>query len=374
MRLAKLFERVMSAIPVAIGVAVIAFLFLRFPHMETRKRTGIVVIAFLFLRFLPGDPVEIMLGDTQVSEAQVESLRSDLNLDKPLVTQLGLFFSDLLRGDLGTSYVKNQPVAKLIGETLPATIELTFATIAIAILIAVPIGIVSALRAGSWLDRTVLSGALLGVSMPAFWFGLLLILLLSVQLHLLPTSGRIPATLAVEGRTGFMLVDTLLAGDMRAFGAALRLFGSGSDDLVATFGAALRHLVLPALTLGVVFSAVLARVVRASMIEVLQREFVTTARAKGLREWSVVMKHALRNALIPALTVAGLQIGELLGGNMIVETIFAWPGVGRLVVSSIFARDYVVVQAAVMLYALTYVAVNLVVDALYTLLNPRIAL
>src|SRR5690606_14770499 len=285
-----------------------------------------------------------------------ESLRSDLNLDKPLVTQLGLFFSDLLRGGLGTSYVKNQPVAKLIGETLPATIELTFATIVIAILIAVPIGIVSALRAGSWLDRTVLSGALLGVSMPAFWFGLLLILLLSVQLHLLPTSGRIPATLAVEGRTGFMLVDTLLAGDMRAFGAALR------------------HLVLPALTLGVVFSAVLARVVRASMIEVLQREFVTTARAKGLREWSVVMKHALRNALIPALTVAGLQIGELLGGNMIVETIFAWPGVGRLVVSSIFARDYVVVQAAVMLYALTYVAVNLVVDALYTLLNPRIAL
>lgn len=335
MRLNKLLERILSAIPVAIGVA---------------------VLAFMFLRFLPGDPVEIMLGDTQVSEAQVESLRSDLNLDKPLVTQLGLFFSDLLRGDLGTSYVKNQPVAKLIGETLPATIELTFATIVIAILIAVPIGIVSALRAGSWLDRTVLSGALLGVSMPAFWFGLLLILLLSVQLHLLPTSGRIPATLAVEGRTGFMLVDTLLAGDMRAFGAALR------------------HLVLPALTLGVVFSAVLARVVRASMIEVLQREFVTTARAKGLREWSVVMKHALRNALIPALTVAGLQIGELLGGNMIVETIFAWPGVGRLVVSSIFARDYVVVQAAVMLYALTYVAVNLVVDALYTLLNPRIAL
>lgn len=335
MRLAKLFERVMSAIPVAIGVA---------------------VVAFLFLRFLPGDPVEIMLGDTQVSQAQVESLRSDLNLDKPLLTQLGLFFSDLLRGDLGTSYVKNQPVTKLVADTLPATIELTFATIVIAILIAVPVGIVSALRAGSWLDRTVLSGALLGVSMPAFWFGLLLILLLSVQLHLLPTSGRIPATLAVEGRTGFMLIDTLLSGDMRAFGAALR------------------HLVLPALTLGVVFSAVLARVVRASMIEVLQREFVTTARAKGLREWSVVMKHALRNALIPALTVAGLQIGELLGGNMIVETIFAWPGVGRLVVSSIFARDYVVVQAAVMLYALTYVAVNLVVDALYTLLNPRIAL
>jgi len=335
MRLAKLFERVLSAIPVAIGVA---------------------VIAFLFLRFLPGDPVEIMLGDIQASQEQVAAMRQDLNLDEPLWTQLGLFFRDLLRGDLGTSYVKNQPVVKLVADTLPATIELTLATIVIAILIALPVGIVSALRAGSWLDRTVLSGALLGVSMPAFWFGLLLILLLSVQLHALPTSGRIPATLAVDTRTGFMLIDTLLAGDVRAFGAAVR------------------HLILPALTLGVVFSAVLARVVRASMIEVLQREYVTTARAKGLREWVVVMKHALRNALIPALTVAGLQVGELLGGNMIVETIFAWPGVGRLVVSSIFARDYVVVQAAVMLYALTYVAVNLLVDALYTLLNPRIAL
>lgn len=335
MRLAKLFERVLSAIPVAIGVA---------------------VIAFLFLRFLPGDPVEIMLGDIQASQEQVAAMRQDLNLDEPLWTQLGLFFRDLLRGDLGTSYVKNQPVVKLVADTLPATIELTLATIVIAILIALPVGIVSALRAGSWLDRTVLSGALLGVSMPAFWFGLLLILLLSVQLHALPTSGRLPATLAVDTRTGFMLIDTLLAGDLRAFGAAVR------------------HLILPALTLGVVFSAVLARVVRASMIEVLQREYVTTARAKGLREWVVVMKHALRNALIPALTVAGLQVGELLGGNMIVETIFAWPGVGRLVVSSIFARDYVVVQAAVMLYALTYVAVNLLVDALYTLLNPRIAL
>ncbi len=335
MRLAKLFERVLSAIPVAIGVA---------------------VIAFLFLRFLPGDPVEIMLGDIQASQEQVAAMRQDLNLDEPLWTQLGLFFRDLLRGDLGTSYVKNQPVVKLVADTLPATIELTLATIVIAILIALPVGIISALRAGSWLDRTVLSGALLGVSMPAFWFGLLLILLLSVQLHALPTSGRLPATLAVDTRTGFMLIDTLLAGDLRAFGAAVR------------------HLILPALTLGVVFSAVLARVVRASMIEVLQREYVTTARAKGLREWVVVMKHALRNALIPALTVAGLQVGELLGGNMIVETIFAWPGVGRLVVSSIFARDYVVVQAAVMLYALTYVAVNLLVDALYTLLNPRIAL
>lgn len=335
MRLTKLLERVLSAIPVAIGVA---------------------VLAFMFLRFLPGDPVEIMLGETQVTQQQIDSLRNQLNLDKPLITQLGLFLAGVLRGDLGVSFVKNAPVVKLIADTLPATIELTMATVLVAILIALPVGIISALRAGSIVDRSVLSGALVGVSMPAFWFGLLLILLFAVEFRLFPTSGRIAATMVVDRTTGFMLIDTLIAKDLRAFGTALK------------------HLVLPAITLGVVFAAVLARVIRASMLEVLSKDFVTTARAKGLREWSVVIKHALRNALIPALTVTGLQFGELLGGNMIVETIFAWPGLGRLVVSSIFARDYVVVQAAVMLYALTYVAANLVVDALYTLLNPRISL
>lgn len=335
MRLTKLLERVLSAIPVAIGVA---------------------VLAFMFLRFLPGDPVEIMLGESNVTQQQIDQLRSQLNLDKPLLSQLGLFFAGLLRGDLGVSFVKHQPVAQLIAETLPATIELTIATIFIAVLIALPVGIISAVRAGSWLDRTVLSGALVGVSMPSFWFGLLLILLFAVELKILPTSGRIAATMVVDRVTGFMLIDTLLAKDLRAFFTALK------------------HLVLPALTLGVVFAAVLARVVRASMIDVLGKEFITSVRAKGVSEWAVIIKHALRNALIPAITVTGLQFGDLLGGNMIVETIFAWPGLGRLVVNSIFARDYVVVQAAVMLYALTYVAANLVVDALYTLLNPRISL
>lgn len=335
MRLSKIFERLVSAIPVALGVA---------------------ILAFLFLRFLPGDPVEIMLGDTQATQQQIDSLRNQLHLDRPVLEQLWLFLVGLVQGDLGTSIVRGQPVAKLIGDSLPATIELTLATIFIALLIALPVGIISALKAGSWLDRTVLSGALVGVSMPAFWFGLLLILLFSVELQWLPTSGRISATLLVPKVTGFMLIDTLLAGDLPAFWTALK------------------HLILPALTLGVVFAAVLARVVRASMIEALHKEYVTTARSKGLPEYTVVIKHALRNALIPALTVTGLQFGELLGGNMIVETIFAWPGLGRLVVSSIFARDYVVVQTAVMLYALTYVAANLMVDILYTYLNPRIEL
>ncbi len=335
MRLLKILERLLSAIPVAVGVA---------------------VLAFLFLRFLPGDPVEIMLGDTQVSQLQIDALRHELNLDQPLGSQLLHFFGQLLQGHLGTSIVKDQTVASMIAGALPATIELTLATVLIAVLIALPVGLLSAIYQGSWLDRVVLSGALLGISMPSFWFGLLLILLFAVEVHLLPTSGRISSTLLVEPRTGFMLIDTLLAGDLRAFVDAVR------------------HLILPALTLGVVFAAVLARVIRSSMIEALHRQYVTTARAKGVRERAVIVKHALRNALIPAVTVAGLQIGELLGGNMIVETIFAWPGVGRLVVNSIFARDYVVVQAAVMLYAITYVAVNLVVDVLYTVLNPRIVL
>ncbi len=224
----------------------------------------------------------------------------------------------------------------------------------VAVLIAMPLGLASAVRPGSWIDRAVLSTSLLGASMPGFWFGLLLILLFSVDLR---AAADLRADRLDDGGAagdGFLLVDSLLAGNGAAFVSVLR------------------HLLMPALTLGVVFAAVLARTVRSSMVEVLHRQYVTTARAKGVSEMAVILKHALRNALIPAVTVAGLQIGELLGGNMIVETVFAWPGLGRLVVNSIFARDYVVVQAAVMLYAVTYVAANLVVDAAYTLLDPQL--
>ena len=332
MRWLRIVHRVLLAVPVALGVA---------------------VLAFFSLHLLPGDPVEIMLGDTNSSAATIRAAQHELHLDQPLPVQLELFFAQLARGDLGTSIVQHRPAAALIAGALPATIELTAATIVIAVLIAVPMGLASALRPRSWIDRAVLSTSLLGASMPAFWFGLLLILFFGVNARLLPTSGQIDPTIAVPPATGFLLVDGLLAGS----GAAL--------------ASVLRHLLMPALTLGVVFAAVLARTVRSSMIEVLRRRYVTTARAKGLPETAVVIKHALRNALIPAITVAGLQIGELLGGNMIVETVFAWPGLGRLVVNSIFARDYVVVQAAVMLYAITYVAANLAVDIAYTVLDPQ---
>lgn len=332
MRLLRIVHRLLLAVPVALGVA---------------------VLAFLSLHLLPGDPVQIMLGDTVSSAATIQTVRHELHLDRPLGVQLELFFAGLAHGNLGTSIVQNRPVAALIADALPATIELTVATIVIAVLIAVPMGLVSALRPRSLIDRAVLSTSLLGASMPAFWFGLLLILFFAVNARLLPTAGQIDPTIGVAPATGFVLVDAVLAGS----GAAV--------------ASALRHLLLPALTLGVVFAAVLARTVRSSMIDALHRQYVTTARAKGLPETAVVIKHALRNALIPAITVAGLQIGELLGGNMIVETVFAWPGLGRLVVNSIFARDYLVVQAAVMLYALTYVAANLAVDVAYTVLDPQ---
>ena len=332
MRWLSIIRRILLAVPVALGVA---------------------VLAFFSLHLLPGDPVQIMLGDTNASAATIRSVQHELRLDRPLHVQLALFFAQLALGDLGTSIVQHRPVAALIADTLPATIELTAATIVIAVLIAVPMGLLSALRPRSLIDRAVLSTSLLGASMPSFWFGLLLILFFAVNARLLPTSGQIDPTIAVPPVTGFLLVDSLLARN----GAAL--------------ASVLRHLLMPALTLGVVFAAVLARTVRSSMIEVLHRQYVTTARAKGLPEAVVVVKHALRNALIPAITVAGLQIGELLGGNMIVETVFAWPGLGRLVVNSIFARDYLVVQAAVMLYAITYVAANLAVDVAYTVLDPQ---
>ena len=335
MRLVRIIERLLGAIPVVLGV---------------------LIIVFFFMRLLPGDPVEIMLGDTSASKMEMDSLRAELHLDKPVYEQLWLFVSGVARGDLGTSLDKRQPVATLLAETLPPTIELTLAIFLVAILIALPVGVFTALKPGSWFDRTTMTGALLGISMPNFWVGLILILFFSVYLGWFPTSGQIAATLDLKRITGFLTVDALLTGNW----AALK-------DV-------LRHLFLPATTLGVAFAAIMARVIRSSMLETMRMEYVVAARAKGVSEPMVVVRHALRNAMIPVVTVAGLEMGMLLGGNMIVETIFSWPGLGRLVVSSIFSRDYVVVQCAVMLYALTYVAANLVVDIIYTFLNPKIEL
>ncbi|HEY8497664.1 MAG TPA: ABC transporter permease [Limnochordales bacterium] len=334
-RAARVLRRLLAALPLA---------------------AGIVLVTFLLLRLLPGDPVDIMMGQAgNVSEAEVQTLRRQLGLDRPLWEQAARFAAQLVRGELGHSLRTARPVAALLAEALPATLELAAAALGLAVAVAVPVGVLSAVRHRSGLDHLAVGAALVGISVPAFWLGLVLMLLFGVVLRWLPTSGRLDPSMSVPAVTGFMLVDTLLAGD----GAAFR--------------SAVAHLLLPAVTLGAEPAAVLARVVRSSMLEVLGAEYVRVARAKGVSEWRVVLRHGLRNALIPAVTVLGLQVGILLGGNMIVETVFSWPGLGRLVVGAIFARDYPVVQGAVLLYALTFLAANLAVDVLYTVIDPRMA-
>lgn len=317
---------------------------------------GISVIVFLMITLTPGDPVEIMLADSRATAEQAEQLRRDLGLDLPLHERFLVFLGNALTGDFGMSFFHRRPVLDVILERLPATIELTLAAMAVALLVAIPLGVAAAVHRDAWIDRALSALSLFGVSLPGFWFGILLILLFAVTLGLFPVGGRTAFDLEVARVTGFLLVDSLLAGRLDAFGAALR------------------HLALPAITLGLPTAALLARVVRSSMAEVLTSDYVLFAEAKGISRRRVLLRHALKNALIPVVTVAAIETGSLLGGNMIVETVFGWPGLGRLVVESIFARNYPLVQAAVLLYAVTYVMLNFMADVAYTALNPKVRL
>ena len=336
MRGVKILERALTAIPIMFGVA---------------------IVVFLFMRLTPGDPVDIMMGQGgAVSAGELEQLRAEFHLDEPLHIQLWLFLKDAVRGDLGYSYVQKRPVTTLIAERLPATIELAVGALFFSLIIALPIGVISAARQNSLLDRFSMAGAFLGISMPGFWLGIILILFFAVRLHWLPVQGRIVFDAQLQPITGFHVLDSLLTQNKKALTSSLT------------------HLVLPSVTLGAPVMAVVARVLRSSMLETLRSDFVTLARSKGAPEWSVILKHALRNALIPTVTVVGLQVGVLLGGNMIVETVFGWPGLGRMVVGAIFDRDFPLVQGAVMVYAFTFVMANLIVDVLYVYLNPKIDL
>jgi len=312
---------------------------------------GVSVIVFLMMALTPGDPVEIMLADQRATEEQAASLRHDLGLDRPLATRFLVFLGNALTGDFGISFFHRRPVFDVIAERLPATIELTLVALLVAVAVAVPLGVAAAVKRDSWLDR-----ALSAVSLFGFWFGILLILVFAVNLGVFPVGGRMPFSAEVARVTGFLLIDTLLAGRPDAF---LR---------------ALSHLALPAITLGLPTAALLARVIRSAMAEVLAADYVLFAEAKGLPRRRVLFLHALKNALIPAVTVLAIETGSLLGGNMIVETVFGWPGLGRLVVESIFARNYPLVQAAVLLYAVTYVLLNFAADLLYAALNPKVRL
>lgn len=336
MRAVKVIERTLATIPVVLGVA---------------------IIVFVVMRFTPGDPIDVMMGrEGHVSQEQIDALRREFHLDRPMHVQLGIFLSRAARGDLGNSLTHHRPVARLIAERVPATVELALGALLASLAVAIPIGIISAVRQHSFIDRASMTAAFLGVSLPAFWLGIVSIIVFAVTLGWLPPFGRIPYGLEPHHITGFYVLDSLLTANWRS--------------LVET----IRHLLLPSLTLGASMAAIVARVMRSSMLEVLRQEYVTLARAKGLSEFWVVVRHAARNALIPTVTVVGIQTGVLLGGNMIVETIFAWPGIGRLAVTGIFNRDYPLVQGVVMVYAFTFVMANLLVDIVYTYINPRITL
>jgi len=332
----KILERILGSIPIMLGVC---------------------LVVFVFMRLIPGDPVDIMIGEaSHVTAEELAILRSQFNLDQPIHVQLSRYLVSLLRGDLGYSISRSRDVSKVILEAIPATVELALAAMIFALAVAIPLGVLSSVKHNSAVDRGSMALAFVGISTPAFWLGVMLIIVFAANLRWLPTSGRITYGFAPANITGLYILDSLLTLNVRSL----------LDSL--------KHLVLPAIALGAAPCAVITRVVRSEMLEVLRKDYITFARTKGVPEIKVIFKHALRNALIPATTVAGLETGTLLGGNMIIETVFGWPGMGRLVVDGIFSRDYSLVQGSVMVYALTFVLVNLIVDILYTYLNPRISM
>jgi len=332
----KILERILIAIPTILAIT---------------------ILVFVFMRIMPGDPVDKMMGEGgNVSIEEVQALKKEFHLDLPISVQLKMFLSGIFHGDLGISFQERKPVWDIITERIPATVELALGALLFSLIVSIPIGIISAVKQNSLVDRLGMAFAFFGISAPAFWLGIILIIIFACKLGILPVYGRITFAFKPVHITGMYVLDSILSRNWPAL----------KDSL--------KHLILPSISLGAAQAAVTSRILRSSMLEILRADYITLARTKGLNEYIVIIKHALRNALIPTVTVIGLQIGALLGGNMIIETIFAWPGLGRLVVTSIFDRDFPVVQGAVMFYALIYVTANLIVDILYTYLNPKTSL
>lgn len=315
---------------------------------------GITLLTFALIRMIPGDPVEVMMGERKVDPEMHAQAMERLGLNKPLYLQYFDYIGNLAQGDLGESLRTRTSVWKEFTTLFPATLELAFAALIIAGTLGLLAGVVAALKRGSLFDHGVMGISLVGYSMPIFWWGLILIMFFSVGLGWTPVSGRIDLLYDVPPVTGFMLIDTLLSEEEGAFLDALH------------------HMILPAIVLATVPLAVIARMTRSAMLEVLREDYVRTARAKGLSPNRVVFVHGLRNALIPVLTVFGLQIGTLLAGAVLTETIFSWPGIGKWLIESIGARDYPVVQNGILLVACLVILVNFTVDILYGLANPRI--
>jgi dipeptide transport system permease protein len=316
---------------------------------------ALMFVTFVAIRLVPGDPVEVRVGERGISPERLAMFRHDLGLDQPVWKQFLDYAWQLLRGDFGVSLATNQKVMTEFAALFPATVELAFFAMLFAALIGLPAGTIAAARRGSVYDQTLMGLSVTGYSMPIFWWGLLLIMLVGERWGLTPVSGRIDLIkYYFEPVTGFMTVDAWLSGQPGAFMDALH------------------HLVLPAIVLGTVPLAVIARMTRSSMLEVLGEDYVRTARAKGLPAWRVIGLHALRNALIPVVTIIGLQVGTLMAGAVLTETIFSWPGVGKWLIESISRRDYPALQGGVMLISMIVILVNLLVDLTYGLINPRI--
>lgn len=314
---------------------------------------GVSIIVFLLIHMIPGDPIDIMVGDRISAEARL-ALEERLGFDQPLHVQYWQWFTNALQGDLGISIRSNQPVIREILNRLPATIELTLVALFIAVLFGIIFGVSAARHRNTIIDQSMIGFSLLGVSIPIFWLGMMLIMLFSVLLGWLPVSGRLSMGTAIPSITGLYLFDALITGHFDAFIDALK------------------HLLMPAFSLATVSLALIVRVTRSSMLDVLSEDYIRTARAKGLREGKVVYVHALKNALIPVVTVIGLQLAKLMGGAILTETVFSWPGIGRLLINAIGFRDYPVVQGVVLFVAFAFIFINIIVDLLYAYLDPRI--
>ncbi|WP_170384501.1 ABC transporter permease subunit [Ruegeria atlantica] len=315
---------------------------------------GVTLISFMFIRVLPGDPIIVMAGERGMTEERYQEMVEKLGFDKPVLQQYWDYLTGVLQGDLGESFVTKKPVWDEFFSLFPATLELSICAMIFAVALGLPAGVIAAVNRGKFFDRALMSSALVGYSMPIFWWALLLIIVFSGNLGWTPVSGRIDLLYYFPSVTGFMLIDSLLSGQEGAFGSAVR------------------HLILPTIVLGTIPLAVIARQTRSAMLEVLGEDYIRTARAKGLAPARINGLHALRNALIPVITVIGLSVGTLLAGAILTETIFSWPGIGKWMVDSIFRRDYPVVQGGLLMIAVIVMLVNLLVDVLYGIINPKI--
>ncbi len=312
-------------------------------------------LVFFLMQLAPGDPVTLLLGE-DAEPHEIEEITREWGLDQPIIVQYWQFVSKAVQGDFGESMRYGEPVLELVLERLPATVELALASLLVAIVIALPIGVYSAIKHNSLWDHSGMTLALVGLSVPNFWLGIMLIFFLGGQWNLFPVAGRLSYGVNVTPVTQLMLLDALIAGDLPAFWDAFK------------------HILLPAITLGTSFAAIITRISRSSVLEVIRQDYITTARAKGLSERTVIWKHTLRNALITIITILGLQLGALLSGSVITETVFSWPGIGSLLIQAITTRDYKLAQGVILFFAMVYFFINLTVDLLYTWVDPRIRL